>query len=180
MIPAVSRPITATSSPSTLTVPASRRDRISCWGPTTVRADLSQAWIGRGWSLLVLLWAMPATTRGSQGASSVLSGAYVTPVGTSGVRRPSATPCQAPSRQIAQRGPSSVATRAIRTQTTAVMPPSTYSTWPLTKSDAAEARNTRPPTRSATSPHRPAGVRPRTQAVNVSSSTSARVSSVAK
>src|SRR5829696_694545 len=65
-------------------------------------------------------------------------------------------------------------------QTTAVMPPSTNRTCPLTKSEAGEARNTRAPIRSSTLPQRPAGVRPLTHALNSSSSTRALVSSVSK
>lgn len=60
------------------------------------------------------------------------------------------------------------------------MPPSTYSSCPLTKSEAGEERKSRAPTRSSTLPQRPAGVRPRTQALNSSSATSAEVSSVSK
>ncbi len=65
-------------------------------------------------------------------------------------------------------------------QTTAVMPPSTNRTCPLTKFDAGEARNTSAPTRSSTLPQRPAGVRVVTHWVNCSFSTRARVSSVSK
>ena len=38
------------------------------------------------------------------------------------------------------------------------MPPSTYSTWPLTKLEASLARNTAGPTRSSVVPHRAADV----------------------
>ena len=38
------------------------------------------------------------------------------------------------------------------------MPPSTYRMWPLTKSDASEARNTAGPMRSSVVPQRAAGV----------------------
>jgi hypothetical protein len=48
---------------------------------------------------------------------------------------------------------------------TLVIPPSTYSTCPLTKSAADEERNSTPPTRSSVRPQRPAGVR-RHQAVH--------------
>lgn len=64
--------------------------------------------------------------------------------------------------------------------TTAVIPPSTYNTWPLTKSEADEERKTSEPTRSWTRPQRPAGVRLSTQWVKSASSTRAAVSSVAK
>lgn len=60
------------------------------------------------------------------------------------------------------------------------MPPSTYTSCPLTKSEAGEERKSRAPTRSSTLPQRPAGVRPRTQALNSSSATRAEVSSVSK
>ena len=51
-------------------------------------------------------------------------------------------------------------------QTTAESPPSTTSSWPLTKSDAGEARKTTAPPSSAGSPQRPAGTRARSQASN--------------
>ncbi|ROP54238.1 hypothetical protein EDD94_3762 [Streptomyces sp. PanSC9] len=61
---------------------------------------------------------------------------------------------------------------------TLVIPPSTYSTCPPTKSAAGEARKSSPPTRSSVRPQRPAGVRPRTHVLNSSSATRGRVSSV--
>jgi NAD(P)-dependent dehydrogenase (short-subunit alcohol dehydrogenase family) len=65
-----------------------------------------------------------------------------------------------------------------RAQITAVIPPSTAITWPLTKSEAGAASQTRVPTRSSARPHRPAGVRRRSQASNSGSSARARVKSV--
>ena len=62
----------------------------------------------------------------------------------------------------------------------AVMPPSTYSTWPLTKAAASLARNTATGASSSTRPQRPIGARLATQALNCSSATSGAVSSVAK
>jgi len=60
------------------------------------------------------------------------------------------------------------------------MPPSTYSRWPLTKSDAGEHRKISAPTSSDTVPQRPAGVRSRTHALNFSSAARAAVRSVVK
>ena len=56
-------------------------------------------------------------------------------------------------------------------QTTTVIPPSMKMVWPLTKSEPSDASHTAGPARSCTVPHRCAGVRPRIQALNSSSST---------
>ncbi len=72
------------------------------------------------------------------------------------------------------------ASAALKPYKLAVMPPSTYKMWPVTKLDAAEARNTAAPPSSCTSPQRPAGVRLLSHAVKASSATSACVSSVLK
>ncbi len=61
---------------------------------------------------------------------------------------------------------------------TVIIPPSTYTTWPLTKSEAGETRNSRAPTRSSGRPQRAAGVRPRTHESKAGSSCSGRVRSV--
>ena len=72
------------------------------------------------------------------------------------------------------------ATHLTSGQTTAVMPPSTWTTCPLTKSEAPEASQSRVPTSSSGRPHRRAGVRPFTQASKSGSATSAEVSTVSK
>ena len=65
-------------------------------------------------------------------------------------------------------------------QRVAVMPPSTYRIWPLTKREASLARNTIAGPRSSTSPQRRLGVCPTSQAEKVGSSTRLCVSSVLK
>jgi len=65
-------------------------------------------------------------------------------------------------------------------QMTEVMPPSTKMVWPVMKSDADDARKTAMPCRSASSPQRPAGVRPRSHASKAASSIRAWFSGVAK
>ena len=82
-----------------------------------------------------------------------------------------------PETHRADRNHVTTARRATR-HSAARIPPSTYTTWPLTKSDARDARNTAAPTRSSGRPHRPAGVRPRIHASNSGSSASGRVISV--
>ena len=64
--------------------------------------------------------------------------------------------------------------------TTAVIPPSTKSVWPLMKLAASESRKTAAPPSSSIWPQRPAGVRSATHWEKVSSFTSASVNSVAK
>ena len=70
--------------------------------------------------------------------------------------------------------------RGRRGQTTADMPPSTYRIWPLTKSDAADARKTTAPASSDGSPQRPAGTRSRSHSSNSAFDVSGSVSSVRK
>jgi hypothetical protein len=53
-------------------------------------------------------------------------------------------------------------------------------TWPLTKSDAVEARNNATPISSFGSPQRPAGVRAATHLLNSASDHSASLSGVLK
>jgi hypothetical protein len=92
VIPFVSRPIMTASSPSTLSVPTSRSGPDALVGPTTLRTDLCQAWMGSGWLLLVLLWAMPTSTRGSHGANCRVSAPEtVTAVRIGGSARQSST-----------------------------------------------------------------------------------------
>ncbi len=63
---------------------------------------------------------------------------------------------------------------------TAVIPPSTTRTWPLTNEAAGEARKTAAPTSSATSPQRACGVRFLSQPSNAGSLRRSRLISVAK
>src|SRR5690606_4590373 len=63
-------------------------------------------------------------------------------------------------------------------QTTALSPPSMVRIWPLTKSEAVEARKTQAPVRSAGVPQRAAGVRALTQPSNFGSAARGAVRSV--
>src|SRR5262245_54386347 len=65
-------------------------------------------------------------------------------------------------------------------QATADMPPSTYRSWPFTKSDADDERKTTAPASSDGSPQRPAGTRARSHASNSAFAVSGSVSSVRK